>query len=139
MIQKVAQLVMLIRDYDEAIGFYTGKLGFEILEDTRRSETKRWVRVAPPGSGCSSLFAKSSSAQQDACVGNQTGGRVFAFLNTDNFDAYYNKLKSNGVEFVGSPRNEGFGKVVVFMDLYGNKWDLIEPQKPYFNPASNSS
>ena len=129
MIQKMVQVMMLIRDYDEAIDFYTRKLGFELLEDTRRSETKRWVRVAPPGGGCSLLFAKSNSAQQDACVGNQAGGRVFAFLHTDNFDGYYNELKSNGVEFVGSPRDEDFGRVVVFKDLYGNKWDLIEPKK----------
>jgi catechol 2,3-dioxygenase-like lactoylglutathione lyase family enzyme len=128
MTHQIAQLLLLIRDYDKAIDFYTRVLGFDLLEDTQRSETKRWVRIAPSGGGCSILLAKSVNPEQDACVGNQTGGRVFAFLHTGNFDEYYERLSSFGVEFAGSPRDEDFGKVVVFMDLYGNKWDLIEPK-----------
>lgn len=120
--------MILIRYYDEAIEFYTRVLGFELLEDTKRSETKRWVRVAPSGGGCSMLLAKAVTPEQEACVGNQTGGRVLMFIHTDDFDAYYAQLQSHSVEFVGEPRDEEFGKVVVFLDLYGNKWDLIEPK-----------
>ena len=120
--------MVLVREYDEAIEFYTTVLGFELLEDTKRSETKRWVRVAPAGGGCSMLLAKAVTPEQEACVGNQTGGRVFLFIHTDDFDAYYSYLQSHSVEFAGEPRNEDFGKVVVFLDLYGNKWDLIEPK-----------
>ncbi len=120
--------MILIRDYDEAIKFYTQALGFELLEDTKRSETKRWVRVAPAGGGCSMLLAKAVTPEQEASVGCQTGGKVLLFIHTDDFDKYYSHLQSHGVEFVGEPRNEDFGKVVVFLDLYGNKWDLIEPK-----------
>ena len=126
--QQIVQIMILIRDYDEAIEFYTKALGFELLEDTKRSETKRWVRVAPAGGGCSMLLAKAVTPEQEACVGCQTGGRVLLFIHTDDFDAYYAHLQSHRVKFVGEPRNEDFGKVVVFEDLYGNKWDLIEPK-----------
>ena len=126
--QQIVQIMILIRDYDEAIEFYTKALGFELLEDTQRSETKRWVRVAPAGGGCSMLLAKATTPEQEACVGNQTGGRVLLFIHTDDFDAYYAHLQSHSVKFVGEPRDEDFGKVVVFEDLYGNKWDLIEPK-----------
>jgi catechol 2,3-dioxygenase-like lactoylglutathione lyase family enzyme len=127
--QQIAQLTLIVRDYDEAIDFYTRKLGFQLIEDSKRSETKRWVRIAPRGSrdGCGLLLAKAINPEQEASIGNQTGGRVMLFLHTDNFDAYFSHLKSSGVEFVGEPRNEDYGKVVVFVDLYGNKWDLIEP------------
>ena len=126
--QQIAQIMVLVRQYDEAIEFYTHVFGFELLEDTKRSDTKRWVRVVPSGGGCSMLLAKAVTPEQETCVGNQTGGRVLGFLHTDNFDAYCDGLRSHGVEFVGEPRNEDFGKVVVFKDLYGNKWDLIEPK-----------
>ncbi len=120
--------MILVRQYDEAIEFYCRVLGFELLEDTKRNEAKRWVRVAPSGGGCSILLAKAAAPEQESCVGHQTGGRVLGFLHTDSFDAYTQRLRSHGVEFVGEPRDEDFGKVVVFKDLYGNKWDLIEPK-----------
>ena len=126
--QQIVQIMVLVKDYDKAIDFYTNTLGFELIEDTKRSETKRWVRVAPAGGGCSMLLAKAASPEQEACIGSQTGGRVLLFIHTDDFDAYYARLQSHDVEFAGEPRDEEFGKVVVFLDLYGNKWDLIEPK-----------
>ncbi len=126
--QQIVQIMILVDDYDKAIEFYTKALGFDLLEDTKRSETKRWVRVAPPGGGCSMLLAKASTPEQVAAIGNQTPGRVLLFIHTDDFDAYYAHLQSHAVEFVGEPRNEDFGKVIVFKDIFGNKWDLIEPK-----------
>jgi uncharacterized glyoxalase superfamily protein PhnB len=128
--QYLAGISLVVNDYDEAIEFYTRKLCFTLLEDTRMSETKRWVVVAPPGStGCTLLLAKAANDAQKAAVGNQTGGRVFLFLHTDNFDRDYNQMQEAGIEFIESPRQEAYGKVVVFADLYGNRWDLIEHQK----------
>jgi uncharacterized glyoxalase superfamily protein PhnB len=128
--QYLAGISLVVNDYDEAIDFYTRKLSFTLLEDTRMSETKRWVVIAPPGSsGCNILLAKAANNAQKAAVGNQTGGRVFLFLHTDNFDRDYNQMQEAGIEFIESPRQEAYGKVVVFVDLYGNRWDLIEPQK----------
>jgi len=128
--QYLAGVSLVVNDYDEAIDFYTRKLSFTLLEDTRMSETKRWVVIAPPGStGCTLLLAKAANDAQKAAVGNQTGGRVFLFLHTDNFDRDYKKMQEAGIEFIESPRQEAYGKVVVFADLYGNRWDLIEPQK----------
>jgi uncharacterized glyoxalase superfamily protein PhnB len=128
--QHLAGISLVVNDYDEAIDFYTRKLSFTLLEDTRMSETKRWVVVAPPGStGCTLLLAKAANDAQKAAVGNQTGGRVFLFLHTDDFDRDYNQMQQAGIEFIESPRQEAYGKVVVFADLYGNRWDLIEPQK----------
>ncbi len=129
--QQLIQISVLVRDYDEAIVFYTQKLGFVLLEDTALSETKRWVRIKPDGSqgGCSILLAKAVNAEQILAIGNQTGGRVFLFLHTDNIDRDYINYKSKGVEFIGEPRSENYGKVVVFRDIYGNLWDLIEPIK----------
>jgi uncharacterized glyoxalase superfamily protein PhnB len=128
--QYLAGISLVVNDYDEAIDFYTRKLSFTLLEDTRMSETKRWVVIAPPGStGCTLLLAKAANDAQKAAVGNQTGGRVFLFLHTDNFDRDYNQMQEAGIEFIESPRQEAYGKVVVFADLYGNRWDLIEPQK----------
>jgi uncharacterized glyoxalase superfamily protein PhnB len=128
--QYLAGISLVVNDYDEAIEFYTRKLSFTLLEDTRMSETKRWVVVAPPGStGCTLLLAKAANDAQKAAVGNQTGGRVFLFLHTDDFDRDYNQMQEAGIEFIESPRQEAYGKVVVFADLYGNRWDLIEPQK----------
>ena len=128
--QYLAGISLVVNDYDEAIDFYTRKLSFTLLEDTRMSDTKRWVVIAPPGStGCTLLLAKAANDAQKAAVGNQTGGRVFLFLHTDNFDRDYNQMQEVGIEFIESPREEAYGKVVVFADLYGNRWDLIEPKK----------
>ncbi|NNF05355.1 MAG: VOC family protein [Candidatus Eisenbacteria bacterium] len=128
MSQKLASIALLVRDYDEAITYYTESLGFELLEDTKLSESKRWVRVRPPGSECCLLLAKALGETQTEAIGNQSGGRVFLFLHTDNFTRDYEHMKSKGVRFVEEPRHEPFGTVVVFEDLHGNKWDLIEPR-----------
>ena len=128
MTQEIAQLTLLVRDYDEAIKFYTEKLQFQLLEDTRLSETKRWVRVGPPGGGCCLLLAKAASDQQLQQVGNQAGGRVSLFLQTDNFRQDFAEMQARGVTFLEEPREEDYGKVAVFSDLYGNQWDLIEPR-----------
>ncbi|MEL7545312.1 MAG: VOC family protein [Pseudomonadota bacterium] len=124
--QQLTQLALLVHDYDEAIAFYCDLLGFELLEDTRLSDTKRWVRVSPPGDGGASLLlAKAKNDLQAKAVGNQSGGRVFLFLETDDFDRDYTAWRSRGVEFIEAPRHEDFGTVAVFRDLYGNLWDLI--------------
>lgn len=126
--QYIAHISLLVNDYDEAISFYTQKLNFGLLEDTRLSEDKRWVRVAPPGTGtCALLLAKASGESQLSLVGNQTGGRVFLFLYTDNIARDHAAMLSNGIEFVREPIKEAYGTVAVFRDLYGNLWDLIEP------------
>lgn len=125
--QQITQLTLVVRDYDEAIAFYTQKLGFDLLEDTQMSETKRWVRVAPKGSTTGLLLAKAATPQQEKSIGNQTGGRVFLFLHTDDIDSDYRNLKSEDIKIVREISMESFGKVCVFEDLYGNLWDLIEP------------
>lgn len=126
--QELAQLAIVVNDYDEAIGFYTQKLHFTLIEDTVLSETKRWVVVAPPGStGSRLLLAKAVNEEQRSRIGNQAGGRVFLFLHTDNFHRDYNDMRKNGIEFVREPVTEPYGTVAVFKDLYGNLWDLIEP------------
>jgi catechol 2,3-dioxygenase-like lactoylglutathione lyase family enzyme len=125
--QSIAHLALVVADYDEAIRFYTEKLGFELIDDTPQSETKRWVLVRPPNSdGCSLLLAKGVGDEQRSRVGNQTGGRVFLFLETDDFDRDYDLYRSRGVEFVRPKTVEEYGTVAVFSDLYGNLWDLIE-------------
>ena len=130
MVQRIAHITIVVKDYDEAIKFYTEKLNFELLEDTRLSDVKRWVIVSPQGDlSCSLLLAKSDSDEQKSKIGNQTGGRVFLFLYTDNFELDYKNLLKKGVEIVREPRIEEYGKVLVFSDLYGNLWDLIEPLK----------
>ncbi len=115
-----------MRDYDEAIDFYTRVLGFRLVEDSPREPGKRWVVVAPSGGGASLLLAKAANEAQLSRVGNQTGGRVFLFLHTDDFDRDHAAMSAHGVKFVEAPRDEEYGKVVVFEDLYGNRWDLIE-------------
>ena len=126
--QRIAHVAMVVADYDEAIAFYTGKLGFTLLEDTPLGDGKRWVRVAPPGSAeCSLLLARAADDRQRASIGNQGGGRVFLFLFTDDFRRDYGRLVEKGVRFVGTPREEAYGTVAVFEDLYGNLWDLLEP------------
>jgi len=125
--QKIAHIALLVADYDEAISFYVDKLHFDLLEDTILSETKRWVLVAPKGSqDFSLLLAKADGAIQKQSIGNQSGGRVFLFLNTDNFDRDYQNLMDNNIEIVREPKTEEYGKVLVFKDLYGNLWDLIQ-------------
>lgn len=125
--QKIAHIALLVADYDEAISFYVDKLHFDLIEDTALSETKRWVLVAPKGSQeFSLLLAKADGNFQKQNIGNQSGGRVFLFLNTDNFDRDYQNLKDNNIEIVGEPKTEEYGKVLVFKDIYGNLWDLIQ-------------
>ncbi len=128
--QNIAHIALVVKDYDEAIQFYTEKLDFTILEDTKLNETKRWVMVAPPGAEeCCLLLAKATNEEQLATVGNQTGGRVFLFLYTDDFERDYNKMISRGINFVRPPKKEAYGTVAVFEDLYGNLWDIIEPNE----------
>jgi len=128
MIQNIAHTALIVNDYDEAIDFYTKKLHFNLLEDTVLSETKRWVIVSPSGSdGCSLLLAKAVGEEQRSRIGNQTGGRVFLFLYTDDFERDYKNLMDNNIEIVREPSTEPYGTVAVFKDLYGNLWDLIEP------------
>lgn len=127
--QRIAQITLVVKDYDEAIDFYTQKLGFELLEDTQLTAEKRWVRVAPRGAKeCSLLLAKAANHQQSASIGNQTGGRVFLFLYTDDFWRDYHNMVANHIRFVSKPREEAYGTVVVFEDLYGNLWDFIQPK-----------
>lgn len=126
MTQQLGQISLLVNDYDEAIAHYTKTLDFELLEDTPINETKRWVRVSPPGSSCHLLLAKAANESQKVQVGFQAGGRVFLFLYTDDFWRDYKKYTARGVEFIREPSNEDFGIVSVFKDLYGNLWDLIE-------------
>ncbi|MCX6215834.1 VOC family protein [Spirosoma sp.] len=127
--QQIAHIALVVDDYDEAIRFYTQKLNFILLEDTALSETKRWVRVAPPGStGTGLLLAKASGEEQKSRVGNQTGGRVFLFLHTDDFWRDYNSMLAHNIRFVRGPVEEEYGTVAVFEDLYGNLWDMIEPR-----------
>jgi len=126
--QRLAHIAIVVDDYDEAIKFYTEKLHFSLVEDTQLSETKRWVLVRPKGSNeCCLLLAKAANEEQKSRVGNQTGGRVFLFLHTDNFERDYKNLLNNQIEIVRPPQKEVYGTVGVFKDLYGNLWDLIEP------------
>lgn len=128
--QKIAHIALVVDDYDEAIKFYTEKLNFILVEDTILSETKRWVLIAPKGSGeCSLLLAKAANEEQKSRVGNQTGGRVFLFLYTEDFWRDYNNMLENNIKFVRIPTEEEYGTVAVFEDLYGNLWDLIEPKR----------
>lgn len=126
--QQIPYITLVVGDYDQAVDFYTRKLGFEIVEDTPLSDSKRWVVVAPPGrGGCSLLLGRAVNDEQRSRIGNQTGGRVFLFLHTDDFDRDYENLIRNEVTIVRPPVQERYGKVAVFADLYGNLWDLIEP------------
>lgn len=125
--QQLGQLSLLVKDYDEAIQYYTQTLGFDLLENTAMTETKRWVRVAPKGSSCQLLLAKAANEAQLRQVGCQAGGRVFLFLYTDDFWRDFERYKARGVVFLREPTEEVFGIVSVFEDLYGNLWDLIQP------------
>ena len=130
MSQHIARVALLVRDYDEAIEYFTKTLGFSLLEDEPRGPAKRWVVVAPQGGReAALLLARAATDEQRAAIGRQTGGRVFLFLHTDDFDRDYATYRARGVRFVEEPRLESYGKVVVFEDLYGNRWDLIEPRR----------
>jgi len=128
--QSLAHIALVVRDYDEAIDFYVGKLGFMLVADEYQpGQDKRWVLVAPPGSppdGCSILLARAATPEQERFVGDQAGGRVFLFLRTDDFDRDHAAMVAKGIEFVRPPTRVDYGKVAVFLDLYGNRWDLVE-------------
>jgi catechol 2,3-dioxygenase-like lactoylglutathione lyase family enzyme len=129
MAQRIGQITLLVKDYDEAIAFYTEKLGFHLLEDTILSPAKRWVLIAPTIDSFRLLLGKAVGDDQRSRIGNQTGGRVFLFLYTDDFWRDYHQYQSAGVKFVREPQEESYGIVAVFQDLYGNLWDLIEERK----------
>lgn len=133
MIQSIIHIALVVKDYDEAIEFYTKKLHFTLIEDTYQPEQdKRWVVVAPPGSvGTTILLARASKTEQEPFIGNQAGGRVFLFLNTDDFWRDYNEMISKGIEFVREPASQSYGMVAVFKDLYGNLWDLLEMKEDH--------
>ena len=127
MAQRIGAIALVVRDYDEAIAYYTRVLGFDLIEDTPLKGGKRWVLVAPAGGrGTALLLARAVGEAQTACVGDQTGGRVFLFLHTDDFRRDYHTMREGGVRFVEEPRHESYGTVAVFVDLYGNRWDLLE-------------
>lgn len=124
--QRLMHIALVVADYDEAIHWYTQKLGFKVIEDTTLSEVKRWVLIQPPGEGsCQLLLAKAATEEQKSRVGNQTGGRVFLFLHTDDFERDHENLRQQAITIVRGPSEEEYGKVLVFEDLYGNLWDLI--------------
>jgi len=128
--RKIAHIALVVKDYDEAIDFYVHKLHFKVLEDTVLNEKKRWVLIAPSlDSSFSLLLAKADGETQKGVIGNQSGGRVFLFLNTDNFDRDYQNLLDQKIRIVREPKEESYGIVCVFRDLYGNLWDLIEPKQ----------
>lgn len=125
--QSISNIALVVEDYDDAIEFYTKKLNFQLIEDTDLGAGKRWVQISPPNAvGTNLLLAKASNAQQQQSVGNQAGGRVFLFLQTNDFWRDYEAMKNQGVEFIEEPRIEAYGTVVVFKDLYGTKWDLLQ-------------
>lgn len=124
--QHIANVTLVVRDYDEAIAFFTSKLNFELKQDVNLGDGKRWVIVSPPNSQCNLVLGKAVGPSQEAAIGNQTGGRVFLFLHTSNFWEDYKSMKEMGVVFTENPRKETYGTVVVFKDLYGNLWDLLQ-------------
>jgi catechol 2,3-dioxygenase-like lactoylglutathione lyase family enzyme len=130
MTQKIAHIALVVKDYDEAIKFYTENLDFELIEDTKLTEDKRWVLIAPTGAKeCCLLLAKAANDKQASSIGNQTGGRVFLFLFTDDFWRDYNKMLDRKVNFIRPPKEEEYGLVAVFEDLYGNLWDILQPNE----------
>ena len=128
--RHISSVALLVRDYDEAIHFFTQALRFLLVEDEPRPDGKRWVCVSPSAGGAALLLARAATAEQERAVGNQSGGRVFMFLHTDDFHADFEHMKAHGVRFTEAPRHESYGTVAVFLDLYGNKWDLIGPANP---------
>jgi catechol 2,3-dioxygenase-like lactoylglutathione lyase family enzyme len=134
MMQTIGYITLVVRDYDEAIAYFTQTLGFSLIEDSpskdRQGRNKRWVLISPPGStGTQILLAKASSEEEETRIGNQTGSRVFLFLQTDNFRRDYNAMRAKGVKFTREPKEEQYGTVAVFEDLYGNKWDLLQTKE----------
>jgi len=128
--QRIAHIALVVEDYDDAIEFYTKKLEFQLLEDTKLSDEKRWVVIAPQGAKeCCLLLAKAANEEQSKSIGNQTGGRVFLFLFTDDFWRDYNRMLERDINFVRPPTEYDYGRVAVFEDLYGNLWDLLEPNE----------
>ena len=125
----IANITLVVRNYDEAIAYFTDALGFRLVEDSPLGGGKRWVVVAPDGGGTGLLLAQAASPEQEAAIGNQTGGRVAFFLHTDDFARDYARMYARGVTFVEEPRDEPYGTVVVFQDIYGNKWDLVQPRR----------
>jgi catechol 2,3-dioxygenase-like lactoylglutathione lyase family enzyme len=123
---RLSAVTYMVRDYDESIAWFRDKLGFELLEDTSLSDTKRWVRMAPENATTCFVLARADTDEQQAAIGNAAGGRVAFFLHTSDFAADYQKMKAQGVTFLELPRSESYGTVAVFSDLYGNKWDLLE-------------
>jgi catechol 2,3-dioxygenase-like lactoylglutathione lyase family enzyme len=132
--QEITAVALVVRDYDEALAFFTGCLRFAVVEDAPLAGGKRWVVVRPPGGGTALLLARAANPEQAARVGDQTGGRVFLFLRTDDFWRDYQDMQSRGVRFAEGPREEAYGTVAVFLDLYGNRWDLVQPRDA--GPAS---
>ena len=130
MTRTIASVALVVREYDEAIAFFTDALRFTVFEDTPMGGGKRWVVVAPESASPTLLLARAVTDAQRAAIGNQTGGRVFLFLHTSDFSADYHHMRSRGVRFVEAPRQEAYGQVAVFLDLYGNKWDLVQPAAP---------
>src|SRR5262245_10607230 len=122
----ISSVSLLVRDYDEAISYYVGRLGFDLVADDDLGNGKRWVQVAPSASGTRLLLARAATPEQEARIGDQTGGRVFLFLSTDDFWRDYGQLRERGIEFIEMPRHESYGTVAVFVDLYGNRWDLVQ-------------
>jgi catechol 2,3-dioxygenase-like lactoylglutathione lyase family enzyme len=141
--QSIVHIALVVKEYDEALDFYINKLHFDLIEDTYQPEQdKRWVVVAPPNSqGCTLLLARASKSEQEPFIGNQTGGRVFLFLNTDDFWRDYNEMHQNGIHFVREPKQADYGWVAVFEDLYGNLWDLLQftPDHPMMKRIAPAS
>jgi catechol 2,3-dioxygenase-like lactoylglutathione lyase family enzyme len=128
MVQRIAHVTLVVRDYDEAIAFFTGVMGFKLIEDAPLEDGKRWVVVGPRSSGGANLLLARATPEQSSSIGNQSGGRVFLFLHTDDFWRDYRAMRTKGVKFDDEPREESYGTVAVFEDLYGNKWDLLQPK-----------
>jgi catechol 2,3-dioxygenase-like lactoylglutathione lyase family enzyme len=126
--QEISAIALVVRDYDEAIAYFAGCLRFTVVEDQPLGDGKRWVVVRPPGGGTGLVLARAATAEQAARIGDQTGGRVFLFLHTDDFWRDYQDMQSRGVRFTEQPRDETYGTVAVFLDLYGNRWDLVQPK-----------
>jgi catechol 2,3-dioxygenase-like lactoylglutathione lyase family enzyme len=137
--QSIGAISLLVRDYDEALEFYTKRLRFQVVEDTPLDHGKRWILLGAPGSReCRLLLAKAKDEQEASAVGRQSGGRVFLFLHTDDFERDHREMKERGVAFCEEPRDEPYGRVAVFEDLYGNKWDLLMLSRPIVRPSHGS-
>jgi catechol 2,3-dioxygenase-like lactoylglutathione lyase family enzyme len=137
--QEITAVALVVRDYDEAIRYFTGCLRFEVVEDSPLGGGKRWVVVRPPGGDTALVLARAATPEQAARIGDQTGGRVFLFLHTDDFWRDYRDMQSRGVRFTEEPREEAYGTVAVFLDLYGNRWDLVQPRQAELGALAGGS